>query len=287
MTGPHETPAAPQPPGPPPLAVRGSDRALALASPPNPAAEPGAPTVLLADSLSALTPLGALTPAGQPPLGALTPAGQPAEGPATPAPHDVVWLPGSGEAVTQLLRALTPLPLVVVGPWPAGDALFEMPPAPAPLGLVAGGDEERRAHVVEKLAARGLPARAAPVLTAEELAAASLVALLGDADAATPEAPWAATAMPAEAPAVLAARRVLIAPRCATTFGLLPGTDHLAFGTGDDVVQYADAVLTFPESFAPLATFGARTAERHRASRVYARLADELRSAPRSAAPRD
>jgi hypothetical protein len=75
---------------------------------------------------------------------------------------------------------------------------------------------------------------------------------------------------------VLAARRLLVAPRCEVTFGLLPGSDHLAFGTEDDVVSYIDAVLTFPHAFEPLTALGARTAERHRASVVYRRLAEEL-----------
>ncbi|MDQ3936715.1 MAG: hypothetical protein M3340_19010, partial [Actinomycetota bacterium] len=100
-----------------------------------------------------------------------------------------------------------------------------------------------------------------------------------------PAAPWEAAAMPAEAPAVLAARRVLIAPRCATTFGLLPGTDHLAFSTHDDVVHYADAALSFPRSFEPFRVLGALAAERHRASVVHERLAAELTSSPRSAEP--
>lgn len=85
--------------------------------------------------------------------------------------------------------------------------------------------------------------------------------------------------MPADAPAVLAARRVLVAPRCATTFGLLPGTDHLAFSTHDDVVHYADAVLSFPGSFEPFRALGRIAAEPHRASLV-------LTSSPRFAEPR-
>ena len=240
------------------LPVRGSARALALAGPVGPGPSDGQlPTVHL---------------------------GEPTE---PPGPADVVWLPG---AAPSPLGART----IATGgdglwsraPWPAADALFELPLAPTPLALIAGGDEERRAYAADRLAERGLPVRAAELLSVEDLAAATVVALLGDAGAATPEAPWTAGAMPAEAPAVLAARRVLIAPRCAATFGLLPGTDHLAFATGDEVIQYADAVLTYGDSFEPFRVLGARTAERHRASAVYARLADELRSAPRSAAPR-
>lgn len=241
---------------PPALAVTGSRRALTLAGPPGPAVVTGAPHLHLADP-------------GEP----------------SPPNADAIWLPGSREALTQPSPALSGLSAVIAtggeglwsrAPWPAADALFELPPPPAPLALVAGGDEERRAYVADRLAERGLSVRSAELLTADDLAAASVVALLGDAGAATPEAPWTARATPAEAPAVLAARRVLIAPRCAATFGLLAGTDHLAFATGDEVIQYADAVLTFPDSFEPFRALGARTAEPHRASRVYARLAAEL-----------
>ena len=157
-------------------------------------------------------------------------------------------------------------------PWPARDELFEFEPAPRPLVLVVGESSE----VADKLAARGLPVAHESDLTAAGLARASVVVLLGAADAATDQEPLRAAAMPAESPAVLAARRVLIAPRCDTTFGLLPGTDHLAFSTADDAVQYADAVVSFPESFDPFRVLGAVAAEAHRASRVYARIAEEL-----------
>lgn len=243
---------------PVPLAVRGDDRALALAGPPETAGPGGGPTVHLAEA-------------------------------AEPASGDVLWLPGPATAPpTPGLRVIATGGggLWSRAPWPACDSLFTLPPPEGEMALIAGGDGERRDYVAERLADRGLRVRSAELLLPGDLAEASVVVLAGEADAGTPEEPWSAGAMPAEAPAVLAARRVLIAPRCAATFGLLPGTDHLAFSTGDEVVQYADAVLTHPASFEPFRVLGARTAERHRASRVYARLAQELRSAPRSAAPR-
>jgi hypothetical protein len=152
-------------------------------------------------------------------------------------------------------------------------------------------DDERRADLTGRLERLGRPVVSAARLTRADLAAASVVALLGDAGAATDEAPWQAVAMPAEAPAVLAARRLLIAPRTAITFGLLPGTDHLAFSAVEDAAQYAETALTFPEAFEPFPVLGAVAAEPHRSSRVYARVAAELeyelRSAPRSSAPGD
>jgi hypothetical protein len=249
--------------------VLGDDRDLALAGPPGAEARPA----------------GAAPPPEPTPSPAVH-LGAPREG---VAEGDVVWLPGPAPEVPPpgaRIIATSGEGLWSRAPWPAHDELFASPRMREPLAVLYGGDDERRAGLAEKLAARRLPAVAAGRLTREAVADAWAVALLGPADAATPEAPSAATSMPAEAPAVLAARRVLRAPRGAVTFGLLPGTDHLAFGTDDDVVQDLDAVLTFPRPFDPFRTLGAVAAERHRASVVYARLAAELRSAPRSSAPR-
>jgi hypothetical protein len=151
-------------------------------------------------------------------------------------------------------------------PWPARDDLFELPPPAGPRALVAGGDAAVRGAIAAKLEARGLAVTASEALTADDLAAASAVVLVGEGG----------DAVPAEAPAVLAARRVLIAPRRPVGFGLLAGTDHLAFGTEDDAVQCADAVTSFPDSFEPFVVLGAIAAERHRASVVYGRLVAEL-----------
>ena len=200
--------------------------------------------------------------------------------PATePAPGDVVWLAGPAcEPAAGGVRLVATCgdALWARAPWPVRDELFGLAPAGEPSALVVCADDERRATVVEKLEARGRPVAAASLLSAGELARASVVALLGEADAPTPASAWSARSMPAEAPAVLAARRLLVAPRCEVTFGLLPGADHLAFGTEDDVVAYIDAVLTFPAAFELLPALGALAAERHRASVVYARLAADL-----------
>jgi hypothetical protein len=159
-------------------------------------------------------------------------------------------------------------------PWPAREELYDLPAPPGPRVLVAG-PEAARAEVVTKLRGRSLPVAEADRLDAAGLAGASVVALLGEPDG---------DALPPEAPAVLAARRVLIAPRRPITFGLLAGTDHLAFDTGDDVVQYADTALTFPDSLDVFRVFGALTARQHRAPVAYGRIA--VTAALRSAARR-
>jgi hypothetical protein len=245
-----------------PLRLLGDERALGLAG--LPGAEPAS--------------VGAGPPsAGAGPATVLL--GEPAAG---AEPADVVWLPGpAGAAHPSGARVIATSGdgLWSRAPWPARDDLFDLAPAAEPCALVAGGDEERRAIAVRKLEARGRPVVAAPDLSAELLARASVVALLGDADDASPTRPWAAQAMPADAPAVLAARRILVAPRCRIAFGLMAGGGHLAFGAEDDVVAYVDTALSFPRALDPLVALGALTAERHRASVVHARLGAELAAA--------
>jgi hypothetical protein len=161
--------------------------------------------------------------------------------------------------------------------WPVHDELFDLPPAPRGAGLLlisAGGADER---LVERLAERGLAPRHAPELTADGLAGAAIVVFAPTAGGGHDEA------LPAAAPAVLAAGRFLITPRSRLRFGLLPAVDHLPAGSDDEIVQYADALGAFPESFALQVTLGRIAAERHRASVLYGRLVAEL-EAERTAA---
>jgi hypothetical protein len=203
------------------------------------------------------------------------------------APDLAVWLDGDPPEATGAVRwssaraeggaAIAP---EGDGLWgrramPVRDDVFELPPAPESAGvLLVGHDGARRASAVDELSNRGLSAAGAAELTVELLESSAAVALLGDEDG---------EAVPAAAPAVLAAGRILIAPRRRLSFGLQAGTDHLAAGEDHDVLQYADAVLTFPASFEPLRVFGRVSAERHRASVVYGRLAGELATRPAAA----
>jgi hypothetical protein len=173
-------------------------------------------------------------------------------------------------------------------PWPVRDDLFDLP-APdegAPLLLVTA-EEERDAALLRKLADRGIAARVVPELSRESIADAAAIAFPPDVDADGEYMPGASQeAVPAAAFAALAARRPLIAPRARVTFGLHAGVDHLGASTDDDVVQWADALRAFPEAFAPQLALGRIAAERQRASVVYARLVDDVTTAPRSSAPR-
>jgi hypothetical protein len=148
--------------------------------------------------------------------------------------------------------------------------------------VVVTPDETRHAQLIDLLSSRGLLVRVETQLSADGLAAAGTVAF---APSASGDARlWELDeTVPAAAFAVLAARRFLIVPRARVTFGLLPGVDHLAASTDDEVVQYADALHSFPASFALQAALGRVAAERQRASVLYGRLATAAR---RSAAPR-
>lgn len=185
-----------------------------------------------------------------------------------------------GEAVSldpssqEELRAHAPDLVLVVGsvpaagqsavpsPWPVRDELFALGSPVTGEVLVVGDHASHRQALLEKLDSRGASARGIERLTADELSGASVVVFCRE-DAET---------IPATAMAVLAARRLLITPRCPLNRGLFPGIDHLAYTHDDEAVQYADEVLSFPESFESLRAFGALAAQRHRASTVYGRL---------------
>jgi hypothetical protein len=157
----------------------------------------------------------------------------------------------------------------------AGDAVWWRVPLPAADDLdtlrgqagrgvvVAGGEKAGRQAAVEKLHARGVEAREVPVLTRGALQTARVVALLG-----TPGAP-----LPDAGPAVLAAGRVLVAPRAERAFGLLAWSDHLPYENEDELVCSADAADTYPDAFEAVLAMGALSAEAHRASAVYRRIA--------------
>jgi hypothetical protein len=170
--------------------------------------------------------------------------------------------------------------------WPVRDKLFDLdPPDPAGGLLLVTGDEVLHAGLIDKLTERGIRLRTARELTADALAESGAVAFPPVwEDEPLPGARQ--ETVPAAVFAPLAARRPLIAPRTPLTFGLLPGVDHLAASTDDDVVQYADALQSFPDAFALQVALGRIAAERQRASTVYGRLVEELRAAPRSAEPR-
>lgn len=163
--------------------------------------------------------------------------------------------------------------------WPVRDELFDLPPPVPGAGvLVITPYPDRDAPLLEKLAARGIPVTSRAELTAEALATAATVAYPPSPDPTEERyvPGHRQEALPATVFAPLAAGRFLIAPRAHLTFGLLPGIDHLAASTDDDVVQYADTLHAFPSAFAPQAAFGRIAAERQRASVYYWRLAAEI-----------
>lgn len=152
-------------------------------------------------------------------------------------------------------------------PWPAADVLFELPAAPEPhRALLVGDRDGLRATLLAGAAERGLELDTAGRLTVDALRQAACVVLL-DGEPGV---------ISAFAPAVLAARRILISPAVDTAFGLQAPLDHLQFDVPERALNLVGSVLSQPTAFERLRTWGALAAERHRASRVYAQLAIDL-----------
>jgi hypothetical protein len=149
-----------------------------------------------------------------------------------------------------------------LAPWPASDALFELEPPGAGHALVVDPSEERRDFFVQLIAERGLSAGGASRLALEDLREASVV--LFPTRRGEP--------LPAEAPAVLASRRLLVTGTPEASFGLLSEVDWFHADYHDDLAQYADTMLRHPQAFRTPRALGARAAERWRASALYARM---------------
>ena len=195
----------------------------------------------------------------------------PAAAPASAGP------PGGGPPGARLAGPAGP-GLWSRAPWPVRDDLIGAHPLGE--GLLVVGDTERDAPLLAKLADRGIAHRAVASPSADDLLGAAAVAFPPPPGADGRYVPASLQeAVPALAFASLAARRPVILPRARVTFGLLPGVDHLAASTDDDVVQYADALLVHPAAFRIQVALGAIAAERQRASVVYGRLTAELAAA--------
>jgi hypothetical protein len=179
----------------------------------------------------------------------------------------VRWLRGAARPAADALRVIAQIgqPVWRLAPWPAADALFELPPAPDASALVVAGHKEAE-ELLESLMARGLDIGVAKRLTLERLESASVV--LFPTRAGEP--------LPAEAPAVLAARRVLVTGPCQPTFGLIPEVDWFPAEHPNEIAQYADSAMRHPSAFRTPRAMGALAAERHRASLVYERLSIDL-----------
>jgi hypothetical protein len=203
--------------------------------------------------------------------------GEPAAAPAPPGARDADAVARSAEPLDAATPAAGSVPRLVApagdglwsrAPWPVRDDLFDTRAAGA--GLLVVGDDP---GLLAKLADRGIAHRAVAAPSADDVLAAAAVAFPPARRADGRYIPGSRQeAVPARAFAPLAARRPLILPRARITFGLLPGVDHLAASTDDDVAQYAAALLAHPDAFRIQVALGALAAERQRASRMYARL---------------
>ena len=175
-------------------------------------------------------------------------------------------------AAADVVLELGPGGIVVRGPGhriaTAGDGLWRRAPLPAndALSALPPGDGVLVIGPADALREHGVQVTQAERLTAAGLAAAAIVAFAGE-----PGAP-----LPAAAPAVLAAGRLLIVPRADPGFGLLAGVDHLAYDSDYELAQLADAAATFPLAFETIVAMGRLAARAQLASAVYGRLSVDL-----------
>lgn len=152
-------------------------------------------------------------------------------------------------------------------PWPAADTLFDLAAGlPGETAVLAGDRDGLRGTLLSDAVERGMELEIVDRLDPDALRRAACVVLL-DAEP---------VALPALAPAVLAAGRVLIAPRADITFGFQAQLDHLQFDAPERALDLAQSVLARPEAFERVRRWGLLGAERHRATRVYQRLAADV-----------
>jgi hypothetical protein len=152
-------------------------------------------------------------------------------------------------------------------PWPAADALFELPPPIDDIALVCGAETALREAIVERALSRGVEIQTVERIDHDALARCACVILA--------ESPGGA--LPARAPAVLAAGRLLMVPRLETAFGVQDGLDHLEFADPDQAVTFVEAYRNSPEAFGRVTVWGRIAAEAQRASVVYGRLGVDMR----------
>jgi hypothetical protein len=115
---------------------------------------------------------------------------------------------------------------------------------------------ERAEVLLGLLKDRGIEAVAAEAPVPDALAAASVVVLTEGHGAPLPDVAWE----------VLAAGRLLVAPRANPTYGLEPGIDHLAGGSDRELADMAALAATFPSALEPVVAMGRLMAHARRAS---------------------
>jgi len=148
-------------------------------------------------------------------------------------------------------------------PWPVADDLFGLPPTQDSLAVLVIGDD---GSIAAGLRGNDLNVTTADELTFNALQAAAVVVMIGGHGA-----------LPAQAPAALAAGRVLVADATQTTFGLQSGIEFFQSQHAGEAIERATMACLHPDAVRPVRVMAARAARDHRASAVYPRLAEELR----------
>jgi hypothetical protein len=119
--------------------------------------------------------------------------------------------------------------------------------------LVVG---ERSEALLALLEARGIEAVAVDAPLGDALATAAVVVLAGNQGEPLSPLAWE----------VLAAGRLLVAPRADPAYGLQPGVDHLAGGSDRELADMAALASTFPAAVEPVVAMGRLVAQRRSAS---------------------
>lgn len=150
-------------------------------------------------------------------------------------------------------------------PWPAADALFELPPPADAAPVLLVGEPERRAGVSHALREREVVVQEADRLRVPDLERSATVVMLADG-----------SRFPPQAFAVPAAGRLLLLLAPARTFGLQHAIDCLLASDDAELVDLVDAAETYSPDFAVIRRVGRVSAYTQRASDVYTRLGRDI-----------
>jgi hypothetical protein len=148
-------------------------------------------------------------------------------------------------------------------PWPVAAEVFDLPAATNPRAVLVIGDDH---SIAAGLRGNDLNVATAAELTLDALSAAAVVVMIGGHGA-----------LPAQAPAALAARRVLVADATETTFGLQSGIEFFQSQHAGEAIERATMACLHPDAVRPVRVMGFRAARDHRAPVIYPRLAEEIR----------
>jgi hypothetical protein len=105
--------------------------------------------------------------------------------------------------------------------------------------ILTGQESDLRSEIEARAAARGVAVESVDSLDEAAIERAACVILAEPGDV-----------LPADAPVVLAAGRILLLPQLSRSFGLENGLDHLEFADADEAITLVESYRRAPDSFA-------------------------------------